>query len=208
MLVQVEPQSLLGAGQVLEQAPATQASPVLQAVVQSPQCAGSFFVSKHDLSHLVRVPGQVVPQPDVEQLSPSAHLVPQVPQLFGSVFGLVQASPHLMRGAVHEELQAPLLQTSPDLQAFPQVPQLLLSVLMLVQVLPHRTWSPVQPVSLVSDPVSVGFSVMVLLEEQPMPRTKRDANDKSDARLSMGTPFAGECTGSAQGVIDEVWVKT
>ena len=80
VLVQVPSQSVFGAGQLAEQAPSTQNSPVAQAMSQPPQWAGSTSVSTQVPPHSM-VPGpQTSTQEPISQASPEPQAMPQPPQ--------------------------------------------------------------------------------------------------------------------------------
>lgn len=94
--VQVEPHSCLGEMQPLTAAhtPSLQYWPVAHALLQAPQCFGSFFASTHAMPHCRSELLQLTVQAPAVHTLPAAQALPQAPQCWGSTFRSTHEVPH------------------------------------------------------------------------------------------------------------------
>ena len=133
--VQVAPQAVWLAAQVVAHLPSEHLCPSAHALPQAPQFAGSLCASTHVPAHNIRPLAQAH-FPDM-QVVPPPQAFPQVPQLSPPLLRSTQAPLQLERPAAQLVVHAPALHTRPGPQVVPQPPQLRTSLASETHVVPQ-----------------------------------------------------------------------
>jgi len=123
LVVQRAPGPDCGATQI----PLEHGCPEAQAVLQLPQCVGSFIVSTHLPPQLTVPIGHTTPHWPFRHMLPFVHALPHWPQFRLSLARFTQALPHTVVPPVQLKAHWPLEQTCPGWQTLPQTPQFFVS---------------------------------------------------------------------------------